>query len=245
MISQMVSCLLLFIMGNTGRGNIRITPRNFLPSPDKYKEILRGGSPSLLRQGVAGLAAVLLNRAAGSYSDSVIAAITIVNRVFLMASSAIIGFGQGFQPVCGFNYGAKRYDRVKKAFWFCLRLSTVLLLILAVLCFILAPHIISFFRKDDPEVIGVGALALRAQCFSLPFTGWIFLVGFMLQTMGKGIPASILAFSRQGLFLIPLIFVLVPALGVLGVQICTPIADVCTFFLALPLGIRTLRKDLI
>ncbi|MDR1232285.1 MAG: MATE family efflux transporter [Spirochaetaceae bacterium] len=244
MISQMVSCLLLFIIGNTGKESIKILPRNFSPSPEKYREIIRGGSPSLLRQSIAGLAAVLLNRAAGGYSDSVIAAIAIVNRVFLMAGSAIIGFGQGFQPVCGFNYGAKRYDRVKKAFWFCMRLSTVLLIILAVLCFIFAPHIISIFRKDDPEVIRVGTLALRAQCFGLPFFGWILLVGFMLQTMGKGIPASILAFSRQGLFLIPLIFILVPALGVLGVQICTPISDICAFFFSLPVGIRTLRKDL-
>jgi putative MATE family efflux protein len=244
MISQTASCLLLFFVENTGKGNIRITPRNFSPSPDKYREILRGGSPSLLRQCVAGLSVVLLNRAAGVYSDAVIAAISIVNRVFLMAGSAIIGFGQGFQPVCGFNYGAKRYDRVKKAFRFCLRLSTVLLIILAVLCFIFAPDIISLFRRDDPEVIRVGTLALRAQCLSFPFLGWILLVSFMLQTMGKGIPASILAFSRQGLFLIPLVFLLVPALGILGIQVCTPIADLCAFLLALPLGIRTLRRDL-
>jgi Na+-driven multidrug efflux pump len=144
----------------------------------------------------------------------------------------------------GFNYGAKHYDRIKKAFWFCLRLSTALLVILAALCFMLAPDIISVFRKDDAEVIAVGALALRLQCFSFPFVGWILLVGFMLQTMGKGIPASILAFSRQGLFLIPLIFLLVPALGVLGIQAAAPIADFCTFLLSLPLGIRALRKDL-
>ena len=245
MISQIASCVLLFIVGCTGKGNIRISPYNFSPSLYKYSEILRGGSPSLLRQWVAGLAVVILNRAAGAYSDAVIAAISIVNRVFLMAGSAIIGFGQGFQPVCGFNYGAKRYDRIKKAFWFCMRLSTALLVIIAVLCFILAPDIIAFFRKDDPEVINVGAFALRAQCFSFPLLGWILLVSFMLQTMGKGISASILAFSRQGLFLIPFVFILVPALGILGIQICTPIADFCTFLLALPLGIRTLRKDLI
>jgi putative MATE family efflux protein len=244
MISQTVSCLLLFFVGCTGRGNVRILPGNFLPSPHRYKEIIRGGSPSLLRQSIAGLAVVLLNNRAGAYGDAVIAAIAIVNRVFLMAASAVTGFGQGFQPVCGFNYGAKHYDRVKKAFWFCLRLVTVLLVILAAVCFIFAPDIISFFRKDDPLVISVGAFALRAQCFSFPFLGWILLVSFMLQTMGKGIPASVLAFSRQGLFLIPLIFFLVPALGVLGIQICTPIADFCTFLLSLPLGIRTLHRDL-
>ncbi|MDR0589543.1 MAG: MATE family efflux transporter, partial [Spirochaetaceae bacterium] len=193
---------------------------------------------------IAGFAAILLNHTAGAYGDAVIAAISIVNRVFLFAGSAIIGFGQGFQPVCGFNYGAKYYDRVKKAFWFCLRFSTALLVILAAVCFILAPDIISLFRKDDPRVVGLGTFALRAQCFSFPFLGWILLVSFMLQTMGKGIPASILAFSRQGLFLIPFIFFLVPVLGVLGIQICAPIADFCTFLLSLPLGIRALRKDL-
>lgn len=244
MISQTVSCLLLFTMANIGKRNISIMPRNFSPSPYKYREIFRGGSPSLLRQCVAGLSVVLLNRAAGAYGDSVIAAIAIVNRVFLMAGSAIIGFGQGFQPVCGFNYGAKHYDRVKRAFWFCLRLSTVLLTVFAVLGFIFAPQIVSFFRKDDLAIVGVGAFALRAQCFGLPFLGWILLVSFMLQTMGKGLPASVLALSRQGLFLVPLIFVLIPPLGVLGVQICTPIADFCAFLLALPLGIRTLHKDL-
>jgi putative MATE family efflux protein len=244
MISQTVSCILLFVVGCGGRGNIRILPGNFSASLNKYREIIRGGTPSLLRQSVAGLAAVLLNNRAGAYGDAVIAAISIVNRVFLFTGSAIIGFGQGFQPVCGFNYGAKRYDRVKKAFWFCIRFSTALLVVLAAACFILAPEIISIFRKDDPQVIGVGVLALRAQCFSFPFFGWILMVSFMLQTMGKGIPASILAFSRQGLFLIPLIFVLVPLFGVFGIQICTPIADFCTFLLSLPLGIQTLRKDL-
>jgi putative MATE family efflux protein len=244
MISQTASCILLFAIGCTGKGNVRILPGNFSPSLNKHKEITRGGAPSLLRQCVAGLAVVLLNNKAGAYGDAVIAAISIVNRVFLTAGSAVIGFGQGFQPVCGFNYGAKQYDRVKKAFWFCLRLSAALLVILAVVCFILAPDIISLFRKDDPAVISVGAFALRSQCFSFPFLSWILLVSFMLQTMGKGIPASILAFSRQGLFLIPLIFVIVPMLGVLGIQICTPIADFCTFLLSLPLGIRTLHKDL-
>jgi Na+-driven multidrug efflux pump len=244
MISQSASCILLFTVGCAGKGNIRIVPAHFSPSLHKYKEILRGGSPSLLRQCVAGLSVVLLNNKAGVYGDAVIAAISIVNRVFLTAGSAVIGFGQGFQPVCGFNYGAKQYARVKKAFWFCIRLSTVVLVILAAACFILAPDIIAVFRRDDPAVIRVGAFALRAQCFSFPLSGWILMVSFMLQTMGKGIPASILAFSRQGFFLIPLLFVIVPALGVLGIQICTPIADICTFLLALPLGIRTLRKDL-
>jgi putative MATE family efflux protein len=244
MISQTVSCMLLFIIGCTGKSNVRILPRNFSPRLKNYKEIVRGGVPSLLRQGLMGLATILLNHAAGRYGDAVIAAMSIVNRVFLVAGSALLGFGQGFQPVCGFNYGAKLYGRVKQAFWFCLRLSTVVLVILAIICFIFAPDIVAFFRKDDPEVIKTGALALRFQCFTFPLAGWIILNNMMLQTMGKAVPAGILAFSRQGLFLIPLLFTLVPFLGVLGIQLCIPIADLCTFILALPLGISVLRRDL-
>jgi putative MATE family efflux protein len=244
MISQSLSCIVLFTFGCTRKGSVRILPSNFSPSVFHYKEMFRGGTPSLLRQGLQSLATVFLNHAAGGYSDAVIAAISIVNRVFLLAGSAIIGFGQGFQPICGFNYGAKRYDRVKKAFWFCLRLSTLLLTVLGILCFIFAPDIIALFRKEDSQVIDIGSLALRMQCLSFPLAAWILLVSFMLQTIGKAIPASILAFSRQGLFLIPLLFTLVPALGVLGIQLCIPIADFCTFLLALPLGISALRKDL-
>ncbi|MDR0403830.1 MAG: MATE family efflux transporter [Treponema sp.] len=244
MISQTLSCVLLFVLGRKGRGNVRILFRGFSPSLASYKEMLRGGLPSLLRQGIASLAAVLLNHAAGAYGDAVIAAMSIVNRIFLLASSAIVGFGQGFQPVCGFNYGAKRCDRVKKAFRFCICLSTAALVILAAACFIYAPDIISLFRKDDAEVIAVGTLALRAECFVFPLLGWILMAGFLLQTMGKAFPASVLAFSRQGLFLIPLLFIAVPSFGVLGIQLCTPVADFCTFLLSLPLGITALRRDL-
>ncbi|MDR3343830.1 MAG: MATE family efflux transporter [Treponema sp.] len=244
MISQTVSCILLFVVGCTGAKNVRILPQNFSPSFQHYKEMVRGGLPSLFRQGLLSLSTILLNHAAGGYGDGVIAAISIVNRVFLMASSALIGLGQGFQPVCGFNYGAKRYDRVKKAFWFCLKLSTVILTGLGVLCFMCAPNIIALFRRDDPEVIAIGAFALRLQCFTFPFSGWIVLNNMMLQTMGKAIPASILAFARQGLFLIPMLFTIVPVLGVLGIQLCVPIADFCTFLLAIPFGIAVLRNDL-
>jgi putative MATE family efflux protein len=244
MISQIVSCMLLFIIGCTGKNNVRLLPLNFSPGIKTYREIVRGGIPSLLRQGLMGLATILLNRASGPYGDAVIAAMSIVNRIFLVASAALIGFGQGFQPVCGFNYGAKLYKRVTRAFWFCLRLSTVLLIILGIVCFIFAPDIIALFRRDDPQVIQTGARALRFQCFTFPLAGWIILNNMMLQTMGKAVPAGILAFSRQGLFLIPLLFTIVPFMGVLGIQLCTPISDLCTFVLALPLGISVLRKDL-
>jgi putative MATE family efflux protein len=244
MISQTLSCLLLLTICFRSGETIPIRLRNFRPSPARYADIARGGTPSLLRQGLMSLAMILLNRSAGFYGDAVIAAISIVNRVVMLINSAVLGLGQGFQPVCGFNYGARRYGRVKRAFWFCVRLTTALLCVLALGSFTFAPRIIALFRRGDPEVIRIGALALRFYSCSIPLGGWIVLNNMMLQTMGKAVPASLLAFSRQGLFLIPLLFTLVPLLGVPGIQLCNPIADLLTFFLALPLGIRTLRKDL-
>jgi Na+-driven multidrug efflux pump len=244
MISQAISCTVLFIVGCTGKNNVRILFKNFSPSLHNYKEMVRGGAPSLLRQTLNSLSTIFLNHAAGGYGDEVIAAISIVNRVVMMANSALLGFGQGFQPVCGFNYGAKLFGRVKKAFWFCVKLAVMVLTASGIICFIFAPEIIALFRRDDPQVISIGALALRFQCFTFPLAGWIILNNMMLQTMGKAIPASILAFARQGLFLIPMLVVIVPIFGVLGIQLATPIADFCTFLLALPLGINALKKDL-
>ncbi|MDR2446328.1 MAG: MATE family efflux transporter [Treponema sp.] len=242
MISQIASCSILFVICCAGKDTVRILPLNFSPTPSVYAEIVKGGLPSLLRQALISVAAIFLNHAAGEFGDHTVAAISIVNRVTLISASVVLGVGQGFQPVCGFNYGAKRFDRVKKAFWFSVRSTAILLALVAATAFIFAPQVIAWFRKDDPEVIKIGALALRFQCFALPFGSWIVLNNMFLQTTGNALSASVLAFARQGLFLIPLIFILTPLLGVLGIQLATPIADICTFILAIPLGVKALRK---
>ena len=239
-ISQFVSCTLLLI-GCTRKGNISIKLKNFSPSFFAYKEIVRGGLPSLFRQGFASVAFICINQVAGGYGDAVIAAVSIVHRVFLFASSALVGFGQGFQPVCGFNYGARRYDRVKRAFWFCMRTSSMVLLVLAVVGYFFAPGIVALFR-DDAEVIRVGTLALRLQCVTFPLMGWVLLNNMMLQTIGKAVRASILALTRQGLFLVAALSILTPPLGVLGIQLSQPASDVATFLLAIPLGVSVLKE---
>jgi putative MATE family efflux protein len=244
MISQTVSCILLFVISCAGKQNLSILPWNFSPGKTVYMNIVKGGSPSLLRQSCMSLATICLNRAAGLYGDEVIAAISIVNRVMMITGAALIGLGQGFQPVCGFNYGAKLYGRVKKAFRFCLYVASAVLLALSVLGFAFAPLVVAFFRKDDAELVRIGALALRLQSLTLPLSGWIVLNNMMLQTMGKAVPASILSFARQGLFLIPLILILTPLFHVPGILLATPLADLFTFILSLFLGLRALRRDL-
>lgn len=125
---------------------------------------------------------------------------SIVNRVAMFANSAIIGFGQGFQPVCGFNYGAKKYSRVIDAFYFCVKISTFVLLILDIIIFIYSSQIVHLFNDKDIALLDVANRAL-----SLPLWGIITLSSMMLQTTRKTIIASILAIAKQGIFLVPII----------------------------------------
>ncbi|MDR2485318.1 MAG: MATE family efflux transporter [Treponema sp.] len=241
MISQAVGCSVL-LAGCSRKGNIGIHPGNFSPSLSNYREIFRGGIPSLLRQGLMSVMAIVINRFAAVYGDAAIAAISIVNRVCMFAGSAVMGLGQGFQPVCGFNYGAKQYDRVKQAFWFCVRLVSVVLTCICVILAISAPRVIALFRRDDAAVISIGTRALRIQCAGLPFTGWLILCNMMMQTIGKSLQASFLALSRQGLFLLPCLLCFTPLWGLLGIQISPAASNIASFFLAIPLGIGTLRQ---
>ncbi|MDR1507489.1 MAG: MATE family efflux transporter [Treponema sp.] len=240
-ISQFAGCAVL-LAGCSRRGNLAIRIRNITPSWQRFTETIRGGLPSLLRQGMASIAAICVNHFAKAYGAQAIAAISIVNRVTMFCGSALIGFGQGFQPVCGYNYGAKLYGRVKKAFWFCVKFSFLILLVIAAAVFIAAPQIIAIFRKDDPEVIRIGALSMRLQALSFPLTGWVVLSNMFMQTIGKSWEASLLSSARQGLILLPLLFTLAPLLGLLGIQISQPISDAGSFILAIPLMRRVLKE---
>lgn len=240
-LSQIVSfCLLL--RGCTRGGNIAISLKNFSPSWARYKEIARGGTPSLFRQGLGSVAIICLNFAAGIYGDAAIAGMSIVTRVLQFANSAIIGLGQGFQPVCGFNYGAKLYGRVRKAFWFTVSLAFCVLLIGSIVGIAFAPQIIAIFRKEDLEVIKIGALSLRLQCIFLPLSAFVVGSNMMLQTIGKPVKASISAAARTGLFFVPAILILPQFFGLLGVQMSQAVADLCSFVLCVPLAGTTLLE---
>lgn len=240
-ISQFCSFLLLLFQSRKG-GNIRIQFCNFKPNGHYVKEICRGGIPSLCRQGLASISGILLNHGAGLHGDEAIAAMSIVSRVTMFASSALIGFGQGFQPVCGFNYGAKLYGRVREGFAFCVKYATLFLVGISIVGALLAPGIIGLFRKGDAEVIEIGALALRMQCLAFPLTGWIIMSNMMLQSIGKALKASILAAARQGLFFIPLILLLPRIFGLFGVEVCQTVSDVLSFALAVPLCVSVLKE---
>lgn len=240
-LSQFVSFVILWI-GIHISGCIPIRLRNLTLSKERLGEIFGGGFPSLCRQGLASIATMTLNIGANPYGDAAIAAMSVVGRISMFAGSALIGFGQGFQPVCGFNYGAKKYARVREAFYFCVKVSTVVLFGIAIIGFTLSGNLIGIFR-DDPEVIRIGTLALRFQCLTFTLNGWIVFNNMMMQTIGKTFYASLLASARQGLFFIPAVLILPHFFGLLGIQSAQAAADVLTFILTTILY-RIVMKEL-
>ena len=239
-LSQLVSFVLLWI-GVQRSGSLSIRAKNFRPTKALYLQILNGGAPSLLRQGLGSVATICLNVAAGVYGDAAIAGMSIVTRIMQFANSCLIGFGQGFQPVCGFNYGAKKYGRVKEAFWFCVLSSTGFLVALAIVGYSFASPIVAVFR-DDPAVIEVGVAALRMQCLTFPLAAWITMCNMMSQTIGKAFRASFLAMARQGLFFVPAVLILPKALGLTGVEISQTMADLISFAFSIPLQVSLLKE---
>lgn len=239
-ISQFFSFLLLLYGFGKG-GNIHLSWSKFKPTMKDFTEIMRGGLPSFWRQGLASVATICLNVAAGGYGDAAVAAMSVVSRIMMFASSALIGFGQGFQPVCGFNYGAGMYHRVREAFWFCVKTALVFLLIVATAAFLSAPHLVAVFRKGDEVVQSIGSQALRMQCLTFPLMSWVILCNMMCQTIGKAKEATFLASARQGLFFIPAILILPRLLGLPGIYFAQPLADLLTLSVSVPIGIRVLR----
>ncbi len=237
---QIISFVMLLI-GSSRGANIRLKPANVRLNGFYLMNIINGGMPALFRQGLAAVASVLLNRACGIYGDAAIAGMSVTTRVMMFVSSALIGFGQGYQPVCAFNYGAGKKDRVREGYFFCVKWGTVFLLGMSALCLIFAPQIIGFFR-DDPEVIAVGQVALRWQAVALPCVACIIITNMMLQAIGKGVKASITSSSRNGLFFIPLILILPKLFGLFGVEITQAAADVLSIAVSIPFAASELRK---
>ncbi len=239
-VSQFISFLLL--LWGIGRSSaIKIRFKNFKPSMYFYREIIAGGTPSLCRQGIASIATICLNFAAKPYGEVAIAAMAVVSKISMFANSTIIGFGQGFQPVCGFNYGAGLRKRVLGAFWFCVKLSFVFLLAVSVLGIIFAPQVVNAFGTGE-EVEKIASATLRYQCIVFPLNSFIVLSNMLLQTIRKPVRATILAISRQGLIFIPLIIILPKILGIAGIEMCQMFSDIITFILAVILQIPVLKS---
>lgn len=235
-ISQIVSFLILLKIS----GRLPFRRPEFHPDKKIIGALFQFGTPSLMRQGIMSVAAICLNNVAGLYGEAVIAAISVVNKIVMLGGSVIIGFGQGFQPVCGFNNGAGRYDRVKKTFVFCIKASTIFMLCFGAIVFVFSHKLIGVFR-DDPEVIAAGIPILRYQCATSLLQGVIVMTNMLMQNMGRTFYASILAVARQGIFFIPLLFILTHFFGLGGLQITQSAADFLTAVITVPMTVSAIN----
>ncbi|MCR5004037.1 MAG: MATE family efflux transporter [Bacteroidales bacterium] len=223
------------------QGGIPIRIRNVRANFWIQKEIAAGGLPSIFRQGLMALANIVLFQCAGLYGDEALAAFSIVGRVTHLAASITIGIGQGLQPVCGYNYGARLYDRVRSAIRFSIFLTTAYCTLTAIIGAIWARPIIRIFRAEDLEVIRIGAATLRTQCITIPLLGLIISTNVFLQVTRQTRPAMATAIARNGLFFIPALLV-GSMFGLGGIIAAQPVADVLSFVLSIPLLIIYIRK---
>ena len=240
-ISQLISFSILFSMFLLGKTESKIAPRYFARELRVIADVVATGLPSLARQGLNSVSTMVLNSAAKPFGDAAIAAMGYVGRTSSMIFSVGLGIGQGFQPVSGFNYGAKKYSRVKRGSFFTLAFGTLFIGVIAVVCFILSPEIISLFRSES-EVVEIGGTALRIQCVALLFFPISVVSTMLFQSIGKSVPALILSCLQSGMLFIPLCSVLPHFIGVLGIELSQPIAYVASSLISLPMMLIFLKK---
>lgn len=227
-LSQVISFVILLKPFFSGQTQCRLSIKNINPDAGLVGDIIATGFPSLLRQGLGSVTTIILNTEAAVYGDAAVAGMSIVSRLFFFIFSVAIGVGQGFQPVCGFSYGAGRYDRLKEGFKFSVALGEMLMVILGAILFIKAPFFISLLR-DDPEVLNVALRALRLQCIAVLFLPLCMNTEMLMQCTGKKIVASALSALRNGIVFIPLLLILAKARGIAGIQEAQPLSYVISF----------------
>ena len=241
-ISKLVSFAILIFPYLTRRSLLHLSIRNFCFSRDIMTKIVSVGSSSMFRSGLAVVAAIMLNDIAGNISDSVLAGIGVCTKIMMFPFSIILGFGSGFQPVAGFNWGAKRYDRVAKSYSFASSMALIGSLIMAAVLIIFAEPIIELFAGSDPEMQQIGALSIRLQCIALPIHAWVAIINMLCVGLGNAKGAFLLATARQGTCFIPFVHLLGWLFGAVGVASVQAVADLLSLILAIPLLIVTKKR---
>lgn len=246
LIGQIVGTILLTRLSRKN-GNIGVDLKKVRINKERVYHILAGGMPNFLRQSITSIALILLNISAARYGDGLLAALTISSRILALAYLIMIGWGQGFQPICAMNYGASQYDRVKTAFKLAVLGATAFLILSAFGLYIFAKELIMTMTKDS-QVIAYTRKLLNLQCLTLPLLGYFALSSMLMQNIGQYFWSSIISISRQGIFYIPLLYILTGAFGQVGIYLLQPMADLMSFILAIfvvwkiGLGTRRNRK---
>lgn len=241
-ICKLISFGILIVPYLKRRSLLHLSIRNFCMSRDIMAEIVGVGSSSMFRSGLAVVSAILLNQIAGKISDSVLAGIGVCNKIMMFPFGIILGFGSGFQPVAGFNWGAKRYDRVSESYRFSSWIAVLGGTVLGAALFVAAPVIIRIFVGQDPDMLHITTLCLRLQCLALPIHGWVVVVNMLCVSLGNAKGALLLSTSRQGTCFIPIIVPMGKLFGGDGLAGVQAVADVLSLILAVPLAMRMKRK---
>lgn len=241
-LSQIVSFVILFSHMISGKCVLKLGWKYFSPRWQVLWEIFKVGAPDLFRNGLLSVANILLNNAAGVYGDAPLAGMGIVTKILNVLVMMLMGFGQGYQPMCGYCFGAKLYGRVKEGLWFSMKVCMTAMVVLSAGAFLLAPNIISVFRADDPEVIEVGSRILRSHAVVLPFVTVTVIANMLFQSCGRALKSGLIALSRNGLVLIPIILYLPRVFQLTGVIWAQPVADLLTFVIALFMLIHELGR---
>ena len=241
-ISKVVSFGILIYPYITRKSMLHLSLRNFKPRWEIIKEIVSVGSSSLFRSGLAVVSAILLNDLAGNINDSVLAGVGVSNRIMMFPFSIILGFGTGFQPVAGFNWGAKQYDRVKESYRFASKVAVIGGVGMALILAVSANGLISLFAKNDPELRRLGAICIILQCVALPIHGWVAVVNMLCSGLGCAGYAVALSTARQGSCMLPILYPLTWLFGAYGIISVQAVADVLTLALAIPIILKVLKK---
>ncbi len=241
-ISKVISLAVLLIPFLRSRSVIRLSVHNFSFDGDIYRETARMGIPTFLRMSLFSISNVTLNKYASAFGDSVLAAVSIATRIMNMIGSAVMGYGQGFQPVAGYCWGNKQYLRVKEAFRFTVISGLGASVILAALMFIFAPQVISRFTDADAEVLRIGTYMVKIQCLVLPLHLGVMVANGLFTAIGRSFEATILGLSRQCICLLPSVIILSRLFDVMGLASAQAVADVLSACVALPMTAALLKK---
>ena len=241
-ISKVISFSILLFPYITRRTVVRFSLKNILFSRDILGNIISVGSSSLFRNGLAVVAAILLNDLAGNISDGVLAGIGVSTKIMMFPFSIILGFGTGFQPVAGFNWGAKLFHRVKESYRFAAWVAVLGAAALSTVLFFTAEYIlINWLSITDPEALRIGVFCIRMQAIGLPAHAWVAIINMLCAGLGNAGGALALATSRQGSCFFPILFP-AAALGAYGIAGVQGAADVLSLALAVPICIFMLKK---
>ncbi len=243
-LSQCVSFIILLSFYLSRKSIVSLAPKNISKKISDYGMIVKTGLPTVFRQGLGSLSTTLLNVQVKGYGDSAIAAVGIANKVYMLLRSFVLGIGHGFQPVAGYNYGAEKNDRVKKAFWTATVLGTIVAGMASLSLLLFSGEVIGFFNPETEETVKIGSKMLVFIGLALPFLGYSTYVNQLYQSLGFVKGATILASCRQGIFFVPLIFVLPAIIGIDGILLTQPLADVLTFIVSVPFNVVFLKKVL-